>query len=138
MIFWRALPLLLLLYTYKNHEFKNQLLKLSNIDDLIEDILQFLNFDDKIRLQCVSHQWNRCLFAKQTVLVIDGSDTSDTGLDKASSNSLNNLVYKTPVDSVNQLECEMYTNRATKLKKSSFESVLKKCSNWEQYKLRIR
>ena len=31
-------------------------------DDLTELILSFLWFEDKIRLECVSKQWKRCVF----------------------------------------------------------------------------
>ena len=34
-------------------------------DDLTEEILQYLTFEDKIRLECVSKQWRRLVFNKQ-------------------------------------------------------------------------
>ena len=34
-------------------------------DDLTEEVLQYLTFKDKIRLECVSKQWQRCVFNKQ-------------------------------------------------------------------------
>ena len=34
-------------------------------DDLTEEILQYLTFEDKIRLECVSKKWQRCVYRKQ-------------------------------------------------------------------------
>ena len=34
-------------------------------DDLTELILQYLTFEDKVRLECVSKQWKRCIYQKQ-------------------------------------------------------------------------
>jgi hypothetical protein len=41
-------------------------------DDLCGEILIFLPINDKIRLECVSKQFQRCLIRKQTIL-----ETSD-------------------------------------------------------------
>src|SRR5690349_14078889 len=40
-------------------------------DDLSEVLLTHLPLKDKIRLQCVSKQWRRTLFQRQTILSID-------------------------------------------------------------------
>ena len=40
-------------------------------DDLTEEVLQYLTFDDKIRLECVSKQWQRCVYQRQYVIDID-------------------------------------------------------------------
>ena len=40
-------------------------------DDLNEEVLQYLTFEDKIRLECVSKQWQRCVYQKQYVIEID-------------------------------------------------------------------
>ena len=40
-------------------------------DDLTEEVLQYLFFEDKIRLECVSKQWQRCVYKKQYVIDID-------------------------------------------------------------------
>ena len=40
-------------------------------DDLTELILSFLWFEDKIRLECVSKQWKRCVFQKQFVIELN-------------------------------------------------------------------
>ena len=39
-------------------------------DDLTEEVLQYLPFSNKARLQCVSKQWQRCVFQKQFVIKI--------------------------------------------------------------------
>ena len=39
-------------------------------DDLTELILQYLTFEDKVRLECVSKQWRRLVFNKQFVIEI--------------------------------------------------------------------
>ena len=31
-------------------------------DDLTEEVLQYLTLEDKIRLECVSKQWQRCVY----------------------------------------------------------------------------
>ena len=77
-------------------------------DDLTELILQYLTFEDKVRLECVSKQWQRCVYQRQTVIEIRGS--------KPSTESLKNLFkrneYFQPL-----------------LDRESLESVLKKCQN---------
>ena len=40
-------------------------------DDLTEEILQYMTLEDKIRLECVSKQWMRCVFNKQYVIEIE-------------------------------------------------------------------
>ena len=40
-------------------------------DDLTELILSFLWFEDKIRLECVSKQWKRCVFQRQFVIELN-------------------------------------------------------------------
>ena len=40
-------------------------------DDLTEEILQYLTFEDKVRLECVSKQWRRLVLNKQFVIDID-------------------------------------------------------------------
>ena len=40
-------------------------------DDLTEEILQYLTFEDKLRLECVSKQWQRLVFNKQFELELD-------------------------------------------------------------------
>ena len=92
-------------------------------DDLVEDVLEFLPFEDKVKYRCVCQQWNRCLYDRQNILVIDGSDS---GLDNPSFHSLNKLVVKTEAEDKGD---DDITNRASVLRKESFESVLKICKN---------
>ena len=40
-------------------------------DELSEVLLSYLSFEDKIRFECVLHQFQRLLFNKQYVLVIN-------------------------------------------------------------------
>ena len=42
-------------------------------DDLTELILQYLTFEDKVRLECVSKQWRRLVFNKQFGIELDFS-----------------------------------------------------------------
>ena len=42
-------------------------------DDLTEEVLQYMRFKDKIRLECVSKQWQRLIYNKQYVIEIYGS-----------------------------------------------------------------
>ena len=72
-------------------------------DDLTELILSYLWFEDKFRLECVSKQWKRCVFQRQSIIII------------YSYNSLNGsskLLKKNK---------QLYEQR--------LESVLKKCPN---------
>ena len=82
-------------------------------DDLNEEILQYLTFEDKIRLECVSKQWQRCVFKKQYVIEIrKGFKPTQDSLDKLSRRS---IIY---------LLCNICEIRV-----KTFESVLKKCPN---------
>ena len=82
-------------------------------DDLTEEILQYLTFEDKIRLECVSKQWKRCVFQKQYIFEIDLYLINIH-------NSLNKLIDK---DDNYHLDEE------------ALESVLKKCPNITKVKL---
>ena len=42
-------------------------------DDLTELILQYMTFEDKVRLECVSKQWRRLVFNKQFAIELDFS-----------------------------------------------------------------
>ena len=52
-------------------------------DDLTEEVIQYLTFEDKIRLECVSKHWQRCVYRKQFVIEIGDNNTQ---------NSLNKLL----------------------------------------------
>ena len=77
-------------------------------DDLTEEILQYLTFEDKIRLECVSKQWKRCVFNKQFVLEIEIIDINSIPIVNI---NLNSKIIK------NHLNGEI------------LESLLKKCTN---------
>ena len=71
-------------------------------DDLTEEILQYLTFEDKVRLECVSKQWRRLVFNKQYVIKIK--------LNSYDKNSINRVLDK-----------------RRRLNVQILESVLKKC-----------
>jgi len=54
-------------------------------DDLCEVLLSYLSFEDKIRFECVSKQWQKLIYNKQYILEVN--ETSDK-----SQNSLNSLL----------------------------------------------
>ena len=58
-------------------------------DDLTELILSFLWFEDKIRLECVSKQWKRCVFQRQFVIEIDFVCNNSMKTFKSQRNKLN-------------------------------------------------
>ena len=72
-------------------------------------ILQYLTFEDKIRLECVSKQWQRCVYQRQFVIDIynESMTTKDT---------LKRLIKRT--------ECS-----EPSLDRRALESVLKNCQN---------
>ena len=78
-------------------------------DDLTEEILQYLTLEAKIRLECVSKQWKRCVFQRQFVIRIDYSR------DRKYQNSLNGLFRRS--DDERQSD------------EQRFVSVMKKCQN---------
>ena len=43
-------------------------------DDLCEEILQYLSLEDKLRLQCVSKQFQKTVFRRQRELYFDASN----------------------------------------------------------------
>ena len=86
-------------------------------DDMCELILSYLIFADKVRLECVSKQWKRCVFHRQFEIFILGIDVDDT------KNSLNRLIKV--IDNKRELN-EQY-----------LETVLKKCSNISIVDIRI-
>ena len=76
-------------------------------DDLTELILQYLTFEDKVRLECVSKQWRRLVYNKQFVI---------EGLRKGSKNFLTHLY---PFKEIHKFSID----------KHWLESLLKKCPN---------
>ena len=78
-------------------------------DDLTELILSFLWFEDKIRLECVSKQWKRCVFQRQSVIEIYFMRSHETP------NTLNGLFRR--IDDERQSD------------EQRLVSVMKKCQN---------
>ena len=85
-------------------------------DDLCEDILQYLSLVDKLRLQCVSKQFQRTVFKRQSELFINMKGPKDhkyflKNKDKYLIRRVNNYYYITSTDqSLN-----------------AFKALLKKC-----------
>ena len=79
-------------------------------DDLTEEVLQYLTSEDKIRLECVSKQWQRCVYQRQYVIRIDYFG------DEEQRNLLNGVIF-------------VFNNFLRLLNEEYFESVLKKCPN---------
>jgi hypothetical protein len=75
-------------------------------DDLCEVLLSYLSFEDKIRFECVSKQWQKLIYNKQYILEVN--ETSDK-----SKNCLNSLLKA--------------KKRSYNLNIKAFESILKKC-----------
>ena len=74
-------------------------------------LLSFVSFEDKIRFECVSHQFQRLLFNKQYVLQVFHMRRVKT------QNCLNQLLVKKQVNESVVKEIDL----------KAFESVLKKC-----------
>ena len=85
-------------------------------DDLTEEVLQYLTFSDKVRLECVSKQWQRCIFQRQFVIELKYPDLKPQ-------NSLNQMIVWKEVG-----RCRTKKRRKT-IETSALESVLKKCPN---------
>ena len=105
---------------------------------LTEEILRYLTFSDKVKLECVSKQWKRCIFQRQFVLKVSDYYRNEQ-------NSLNEIIVKkrseVPIsfyqsdnsdesDDLLQDEWEQTLDLPQKrIEKSAYESVLKKCPN---------
>ena len=76
-------------------------------DDLTELILQYLTFEDKVRLECVSKQWRRLVFNKQFVIEKPYSNESSENWSQKLYRKIN--IYEPLLD------------------RQALESVLKKC-----------
>ena len=86
-------------------------------DDLTEVILQYLSFEEKIRLECVSKQWRRLVFNKQFVIEI----LSDY---KQTKNSLD--LYR------------KFKKRLQSINRNALKSVLKKCPNITKFDINTK
>ena len=91
-------------------------------DDLTEEILQYLTFEDKIRLECVSKQWRRLVFNKQFAIEIHCSYIT-------TKDNLNQLIIDEDLD-------EVLTKK--ELNNEGLISVLKKCPNITDVKIEFR
>ena len=81
-------------------------------DDLTKEIFQYLTLEDKIRLECVSKQWQRCVYNKQFVIEI----------------KIRLKRYKR----TRQLACMSIGPTKKRSYEVCLESLLKKCSNIEK------
>ena len=98
-------------------------------DDLTEEILQYLTFEDKIRLECVSKQWQRFIYNKQFVIeILDPESNLDNFR-----NSKNEKTY----NSSEKLRKKVKYN-GTELNVKAFESVLKKCPNIKKVNVEVK
>ena len=84
-------------------------------DDLCEDILQYLSFEDKLRLQCVSKQFQRTVFQRQCELFINMSSES------------HKMYLEDKQDSSVEIIHNYYYIKYQSL--DSFKALLKKCPN---------
>ena len=103
-------------------------------DDLTEEITQYLTFEDKIKLECVSKQWRRLVFRRQFVLWIECKLKNFEVVRVDYHNCLNRLVYRyEPPDYLyyRRPDAWLYMNQ------TYLVSVLKKCPNIERIRLRI-
>ena len=80
-------------------------------DDLTKVILQYLTLEDKIRLECVSKQWQRSVFEKQSVIRITYNK------------------FFVGKDSLNRVLVKITTDGRRQVNEQRLESVLKKCPN---------
>jgi hypothetical protein len=74
-------------------------------DDLCELIISYLSFEDKIRFECVSKQFQRLVYNKQNSIEINDRNSNEL--------SLNNLLFYEQIDG--------------EFNYKAFESLLKKC-----------
>jgi hypothetical protein len=104
-------------------------------DDLCEVLLSYLSFEDKIKFECVSHQFQRCIFNKENTLTTNRLDDKQNRLNQL-------LVYdrKKFADFRSHLQyVREFGNRSMEVifNKNAFESVLKKCKFITQIIIKI-
>lgn len=97
--------------TTTNHSIGTNRNAFNLYDDVLKMILSYLSLREKMRLESVCRQWQRCIFQKQFVLVIDARKP-------LAHNQLNQLVVSVMDD--NQIERNI-------INKKALESLLKKC-----------
>ena len=96
-------------------------------DDSNELILSDLTFEDKIRLECVSKQWQKCVFENKFVIEYSEQYVSECHFENQ--NSLNRLIQKMAIN-CGLIYCSVFNRPA-------LESVLKKCANISKIILRF-
>jgi hypothetical protein len=99
-------------------------------DDLCEVLLKFLFFDDKLRFECVSKQFQRCVYSKPYKLII-GYEKDCNYNYKKDKNNLSKLLYHCYVRSLYMERRSQITFENLK----AFESVLKKCKFLNEIKI---
>jgi Leucine-rich repeat (LRR) protein len=87
-------------------------------DDLVELILSYLPFSDKVLLESVSRQWQRTIYTKQTELHLNRSETEEY-------NTLNKLLKDIEVTDYATGFAHYAGFKA--IDKQALEAVLKKC-----------
>ena len=87
-------------------------------DDMVELILSYLAFSDKVSLEAVSKQWHRVIYNKQFELEVNRSDTEEH-------NTLNKLLKE--IDVVDYATGFAHYAGFKAIDKPSFKSLLKKC-----------
>ena len=80
-------------------------------DDLTELILQYLTFEDKVRLECVSKQWRRLVFNKQFAIELSMTEFSEHTKD-----SLRILYRRRGLSSDNRSALESLLNKSPNIK----------------------
>ena len=98
-------------------------------DDLTEEVLQYLTFEDKLSLECVSKQWQRCVYQRQYVIEIH--DFEDEYSDEMEIESDSDEKH----NSLDKLLIFKYYRRQLNI--NAFESVVKKCPNIKKVILRF-
>jgi ubiquinone/menaquinone biosynthesis C-methylase UbiE len=85
-------------------------------DDLLEEILKYLSFNDKFKYECVSKQWQRCVFQRQYSVIVDNCKHHN------SKDKYNNIVR---IESL----LRYYNNSDNKISKAlkALQRVLNKC-----------
>ena len=105
-------------------------------DDLTQEIIQYLTFDDKIRLECMSKQWRRLVFNKQFDLRIECKVKDFEVVRVDYHNCLNRLVYRYGPSDYLRLRYRRAHERLY-MNETYLVSVLKKCQNIKRIRLRI-
>jgi hypothetical protein len=89
-------------------------------DDLIEKILSYLSFSDKVMFESVSKQWKKVIYNKQTELHLNRSETEET-------NTLNKLLKPMVIEDYTTGYANYAGFRA--IDKYFLKTILKKCKN---------